>query len=236
MNQTQPQRLKHFHILTAVYVASLFTSLLISARLMPFKIPFTSISILLTGGTWTIPLSFLIQDITTEVYGYQRSRRLIQITLIILSFVVIFLKITTYFPIPSFENIDTSYNMVFDTIPRHLFALLVAIIFGNLFNDYVLSKLKKRLNGKHLAARLIVSTMAGEALLQLSGTISAWVGHMHILSQILPFAVFSYCYKIIFNIVLTPINVAICKTLKQSENIDTYDNDISYNPFSLQMK
>lgn len=225
------KRFKYFHILAIFYVVTLMGSLILSARLMPVTLPFTNISLLLTGGTWIIPLSFLVQDLTTEIYGYPTSRRLIQLTLLFLSIMILFFKATTFFPIPSTKNIDISYNAIFDAIPRHFFALIIAITISNFFNDYILSKWKKQVKGKYLGWRLFGSTVIGEALLQLAGTTVAWAGHLDFTMQIIPFVLFSYFYKIVFSALLTPINIKCCKLIKKAEGIDAYDYGVNYNPF-----
>jgi queuosine precursor transporter len=228
------QQFKYFYILTAIYIAGMMTSLTVSARLFPFQIPFTHMTILLTGGTWTIPLSFFIQDISTEVYGYAKSAKLIKITLIILVFYIVYTKLITFLPTPGIANIDQAYNTVFNALPRHLFALLAAIAVGNLTNNYIISKLKIRFKGKHLAFRFIFATTIGEALLQIVGTSVAWLGSLHFTSDILPFVVFSYLYKIVFEAAMTPFNIMICEKLKKSEGVDIYDKNIDYNPFTVK--
>lgn len=222
------QSSKYFYILASVYVASMLTSLTVSARLFPFHIPETGLTILLTGGTWTIPLTFFVQDITTEVYGYIKSRKIIQISILILIFYIIYTKLITYLPIPTTPNIDNSYNQVFNTLPRHLIALLLAISIGNLANNYVLSKLKIKLKGKYLPIRFIFSSAIGEALLQIVGTSFAWIGNLSFSHEILPFVAFSYFYKLAFETAMTPINIIVCKKLKKAEGIDFYDYKISY--------
>lgn len=227
------QKLKHFHILATIYVVSIITSLTVSARLQPFHIPFTHFTIFLTAGTWTIPISFFIQDITTEVYGYAKSRHLVQFAVIILFFYVMYTKITTYFPIPEIKNIDSSYNRIFDALPRHLIALITALLIGNLVNDYILSRLKIRMNGRHLAIRFILATAIGEGALQIVGISVAWLGNLKFQTEILPFIVFSYLYKVSFETLMSPFNVYICNKLKHSEGIDIYDYNVNYNPFKF---
>ena len=146
------------------------------------------------------------------------------------------MKLITYLPIPAHNNIDESYNVVFNALPRHLFALLAAILIGNLVNDYIISKLKNKFRGKYLPLRFITATAIGEAVLQLVGTSVAWFGNLNFTKEILPFVVFSYLYKIAFEAVMTPVNVFVCNWLKKSEGIDVYDVDIDYNPFAFGSK
>ena len=220
----EQQNLKYFYILSTLYVVGILTSLTVSARLFPFHIPLTSYDILLTGGTWTIPFTFFIQDITTEVYGYAKSRQIVFLSIPIVIFYIAYLKITTYFPIPNVPNVGNSYNEVFNALPRHLLALLAAVVIGNLVNSFLLSKLKYWFKGKYLPLRFIGSTAAGEAALQMIGTTIAWFGTLKFTTEILPFVFFSYFYKVSFEAILTPINIYICKWLKNSEGIDVYDN------------
>jgi uncharacterized integral membrane protein (TIGR00697 family) len=217
------QNLKYFHIFSAIYVASVLTSLLVSARLFPFHIPFTNFTILLTGGTWTIPITFFIQDITTEVYGFVKSKQLVLMNIPIIIISIIYLKCTTFFPIPTVNNIDEAYNIVLDAIPRHLLALLAAILIGNLVNNFLLAHLKRRFKGAYLPWRFIGSTAIGEAALQLVGTSVAWVGVLSFSNQILPFIIFSYGYKVAFEAAMSPINIYLCRWLKKAERVDVYD-------------
>ena len=220
----EKQNLKYLYILSSIYIASILTSLTVSARLIPIHLPFSNFEILLTGGTWTIPLTFFIQDITTEVYGYAKSKQMVFLAIPIIILYICYLKLTTYFPIPSTTNINNSYNEVFNALPRHLIALLAAITIGNIVNNYLLFKSKKYFNGKYLPMRFIGATAIGEAALQIIGTSVAWFGTLHFTTEILPFVIFSYFYKIGFEIIATPLNIIICKRLKNAEGIDVYDN------------
>jgi uncharacterized integral membrane protein (TIGR00697 family) len=229
----ESQNLKYFYIFSMIYVAAMMMSLTVSARLIPFNLPYSHIQLILTAGTWTIPLTFLVQDITTEVYGYVRSRRLIQICVLLLLFYIGYTKLTTYMPIPGISNIDQSYNEIFTSLPRHLLALIVALYLSNISNDYILSKLKIYFKGKYLSFRFIASTSIGEIVLQVVGTSIAWLGHLSFSTVIIPFVLFSYFYKIIFQILLTPLSKYICNKLKSAEGIDVYDADTNFNPFSI---
>ena len=220
----EKQNLKYFHILSTLYVVGILTSLIVSARLFPFHIPFTAFIIFLTGGTWTIPFTFFIQDITTEVYGYAKSKQIVLLAIPIVIIYIAYLKFTTFIPIPAIPNVGKSYNEVFNALPRHLLALLAAIAIGNLVNNFLLSKLKSKFKGKYLPLRFISSTAVGEASLQVIGTTIAWFGNLHFTSEIIPFVLFSYAYKIFFEALMTPVNIYVCNRLKKAEGIDVYDN------------
>lgn len=217
------QNLKYFFILSSLYISGILLSITVSARLFPLHLPFTNSAILLTGGTWTIPFTFFIQDIATEVYGYSKSKQIILLSIPIVIGYIAYLKLTTFFPIPPVSHISPAYNEVLNALPRHLLAFLVAIASGNLINNILLSKLKTRLKGRYLPLRFIGSTAVGEAVLQLIGTTIAWLGSLPFSTEIIPFMIFSYLYKIAFEATMTPINIYICALLKKVEGIDVYE-------------
>ncbi len=43
----------------------------------------------------------------------------------------------------------------------------------------------------------------------------------------------SYLFKVLYEILATPLTYAFVKWLKRAEGIDVYDRDISYNPFTI---
>ena len=217
------QNLKYFHILSTIYTVSILTSLTVSARLLPFHIPFANYQILLTGGTWVIPITFFTQDIATEVYGYRKSNQIVLLSIPIIVMYIAYLKITTLFPTPNVPNIVPAYNELFNALPRHLVALLSAISAGILVNNFILSKLKNKFNGQYLPFRFMASTAIGEAVLQIVGTTIAWSGSLQFTTEILPFALFSYSYKITFEAIFMPLNIYLCRWLKNAEGIDIYN-------------
>lgn len=221
----EKQSVKHFHILSTLYMFGILTALTVSARLLPFHIPFTDYIILLSGGTWIIPFTFFIQDITTEVYGCHKSNRIVLLSIPIMLMYILYLKFTTFFPIPDVPNIVASYNNIFNALPRHLIALFSALSTGILINNLILSKLKSIFQGKYLPLRFIISTTVGEAFLQIIGTTVAWFGTLDFTAEILPFVLFSFFYKVSFEAILTPVNIYVSRWLKNAEGIDIYNNN-----------
>ena len=218
------QNLKYFYILSSFYMLGVLTSLTVSARLFPFHIPFTDYNVLLSGGTWIIPFTFFIQDIATEVYGCSKSNEIVILSIPIIAIYIFYLKLTTLFPYPDIPNIVTSYNEIFNALPRHLIALLAALSVGILVNNFVLDKLKSKFKGQYLPMRFIIATTLGEASLQLIGTTIAWFGKLSFTTEILPFILFSFFYKVSFEAVLTPVNTFLSRWLKNAEGIDVFNS------------
>ncbi len=190
----------------------------VSARVLGFSIPLTKYSFFLTGGTFIVPIAFFSQDIITEVFGYHKAKQTLYLTMLIVSCFVGYIYVLTILPCPIGNITCDAYNIIGTSLPRHLLAFLTSFFIGSMSNNIVLIKLKKALKGRHLAFRFILSTAIGELILQFVGTTIAWFGNMHFKHEILPFIIISLSYKILFEILMTPLNILICNKLKQENN------------------
>lgn len=72
------------------------------------------------------------------------------------------------------------------------------------------------MSGKYLIRRFIIATAVGEAALQIVGTCIAWLGSLQFQTEILPFMIFSYLYKVSFEVLMSPINTFVCNKLKHA--------------------
>jgi uncharacterized PurR-regulated membrane protein YhhQ (DUF165 family) len=222
-------RTKYFTLIGFLYIASIVISITLSTKLFSSQILATHFSLHFTGGTLVIPLAFFIQDISTEVYGYAKSRRLVQIASIFL--LIYLVSIETIGHIAAFRpSGHTFYYTVVHNLAKHVLAFIAASFGGTVINDYLISKLKIYFSGKYLIARFIFSTMVGEAFYQMIGFL-LWVYYLDSVSQTLMLIIFSYIYRILFEAATSPISYVIALFLKHSEGIDTYDNKTNYNPF-----
>jgi uncharacterized PurR-regulated membrane protein YhhQ (DUF165 family) len=101
---------------------------------------------------------------------------------------------------------------------------VISLAIGGTINNYVLDSLKLVFDSKFLAFRFVSATAIGEAFFQFIAVIISWYG-IYSFSEILPLALSSYIYKIVFEIVVTPINLYVCyylKGLQQKEFTSVY--------------
>ena len=88
--------------------------------------------------------------------------------------------------------------------------------------------MKVKTKGKNLWLRTILSTVIGEGFDSIIFIgISFW-GTMEN-SVLLQMILFQYLFKVVYEILFTPITYAVVKWVKKNENIDVYDYDIKYN-------
>ncbi|HEX7714799.1 MAG TPA: VUT family protein, partial [Bacillota bacterium] len=68
---------RYFDLILGVFVAILLISNLVSVKAVRIPVPFTGWHFSFDGGTLLFPFSYIFADVLTEVYGYERSRRVI---------------------------------------------------------------------------------------------------------------------------------------------------------------
>ena len=165
------------------------------------------------GGAFLFPLSYVVGDIMTEVYGWQRAKRAIAI-----GFVLMFLASATYWvislthPVPGFEAWDGVLAPVF----RIAVGSLAGFLAGELLNSYVLVRIKQRMAETHVAFRLIASTLVGEFVDTLLFCVIAYVGTITA-GQLTNYTVTGYVYKCLVELCVVPITLQIIKWLKRAE-------------------
>jgi queuosine precursor transporter len=87
--------------------------------------------------------------------------------------------------------------------------------------------------GRALWSRTITSTIIGQGLDSVIFITIAFVGTISS-SQLVQVILTVWVFKSIYEIIFTPITYAAILRLKKIENLDTYDYQTNYNPFSLK--
>ena len=218
---------KYYSIISTLFVATLMISNVVATKL------FSLGPLILTGGILIFPITYIFGDILTEVYGYSRSRRIIWTGFFSLIFMAFIFWIVGLLPsAPTWQNQD-AYLLILGLVPRIVLASIIGYWAGEFTNSFVLAKMKLLTKGKHLWARTISSTIAGEGvdtalfvLIGFYGVISGAILLMAILS--------GYIFKVAYEAAATPITYKIVGFLKKAEGIDHYDYNTRFSPFSFK--
>ncbi len=215
---------RYFEVIMALFVAVLLISNMASTKIVSLW-AFT-----FDGGTLLFPLGYIFGDVLTEVYGYRRSRKVIWtgfFAALLMSLVLWVVQLLP--PAPGWEG-QEAYAAIAGFVPRIVLASLVAYFAGEFTNSFLLSKLKIRMEGRHLWVRTIGSTLAGEGVDTLLFCLVAFYGTLP--GDLLATVILSnYLFKCGVEILLTPATYGMVRFLKKRENCDVYDHGISYNPF-----
>ena len=117
-----------------------------------------SLPVQLTGAVLLFPISYILNDCLTEVYGYRKARLTIWIGFAMCLFVSVASFIVTKLPKPLYEDsyaAAESFNSLFGLVPRSMIGSLLAFVAGSTVNAWIMSRMKVglRLEGHHLHHR-----------------------------------------------------------------------------------
>ena len=182
------------------------------------------------AGILFFPVSYVIGDVLTEVYGYARARRCIWagfgalLFMAFMSFVVVALP-----PADSWTG-QAAYEQVFGQVPRIVFASMVAFWAGEFVNSYVLARMKVWTKGRLLWTRTIGSTVAGQGIDSLIFYPLAFYG-LWDNSTLVTVLLTQWALKVSWEALLTPFTYAAVGFLKRREGVDVYDERTDFSPF-----
>ena len=219
---------RYFDILLGIFVAILLISNIASTKILVlWRLTFD-------GGTILFPLSYILGDVLTEVYGYKRSRRVIWTGFFSAGLMSLVLWIVQVLPPASDWPNQAAYEALIGFVPRIVLGSLVAYFAGEFSNSYILSRMKVKMAGKYLWMRTIGSTLVGEGIDTLIFCLIAFYGRMPD-SLLFSIVVSNYIFKCGIEILFTPVTYVFVGFLKRKEHEDHYDYGINYNPFTLEV-
>jgi queuosine precursor transporter len=218
---------KFITLLTALNVTFLLVSDFTGARIIGFYGVGVSVTVLY------FPITYLIGDDLTEVYGYGQSRRVIWISMCCSIAGSAIGEGQLAVPAAAFFGADAAYRTVFSASLAISAAGLFAFFAGDISNSYVLAKLKLWDSGKRLWLRLVSSTIVGEGV-----NTSLFYGialHSVLPQQLLLRGVLTgWTIKVIVEVVMLPVSYCVVRFLKRAEGVDHYDYDTNFNPFLVR--
>ena len=132
-------------------IAVFFTVCYIVSNIMAVKVIGVFGLFYFDAGTITFPLAYMLGDVLTEIWGYRVARKTIILAFLCNVFVVICTQIGVWLPSPDYlDTTATAYNTIYNYVPRIVLASLVGFLLGEISNAWIMDKMKKITNGKHL--------------------------------------------------------------------------------------
>jgi uncharacterized integral membrane protein (TIGR00697 family) len=188
------------------------------------------------AGILFFPVSYLIDDILTEVYGYARARRAIWAGFAALLFMAVMEWTVVHLPVAPGWTGQEAYERVFGSGWRIIIASMSAFFVGDFVESAVMAKMKIWTAGKRLWLRFWGSTVFGEGIDSLIFYPLAFYGMADwpvsalgevMLSQLI--------LKVSWEVLLTPVTYAVVGWLKKREGLDVYDVGTNFTPFSTKV-
>jgi len=185
------------------------------------------------AGILFFPLSYVLGDVLTEVYGYARARRVVWAGFAAVGFMAFMSAVVVAMPpAPGWPH-QAAYEVVFGITPRIVVASMLAFWAGELSNAFVMARMKVATGGKYLWTRTIGSTIVGQGVDSLIFYPLAFLGFWTT-EQVITVMITNYLLKVVWEAVLTPVTYAIVNGMKRVEGVDIYDTDTDFTPFSIR--
>lgn len=217
---------RYFDYLMAAFVAILLLSNLIGASKLATVWGFT-----FGAGILFFPLSYVIGDVLTEVYGYANARRCVWMGFAAMLFMAFMSYVVVAMPAAQGWNGQAAYESVFGSTWRIVAASILAFWAGEFVNSFVLAKMKVWTMGKHLWSRTIGSTVFGQGIDSLIFYPVAFLG-IWSTGQVLTVMVTNWLLKVLWEALLTPVTYAVVGWFKAREGVDVYDTGTDFSPFA----
>lgn len=203
-----PERI--FMALSTIFITALLLTNLIAAKY------FTFLGLTLSCGTLVYPISFIITDIVSEIYGLQRARLLVWIGFVVSLLATGVVWISHQLPIAANSPVDaTSFGQVFGFMPGLVLGSMIAYLIAQLIDVQVFEYIRKMTHNKHLWMRNTLSTLVGQLLDTVIVVTIAWVIYPLINSNITAQAISwqvwkdivvgQYLFKVMLAILDTPL-------------------------------
>lgn len=151
----------YYATLVAVFTALVLISNITATKGVAFGPIVGNWSIITDGAFFVFPLTYVIGDVLSEVYGFRAAQRAILIGFAMEAIAALSLWMTIYLP-----ALDRDYQPKFEAVSHAFTQLIIAglagFIVGQTINAWVVVRIKAHTKEKHLWARLVGSTFAGQ--------------------------------------------------------------------------
>lgn len=186
------------------------------------------------AGTIVFPLTFLLSDLITEVYGYKQARRAIWCGVLFNLLFIAYSQLITHLPSPPFANKNAQFDALLSMNVRIIVASCISYFCSEPFNALMMAKLKIKMLGRMMWVRFISSTLVASGIDSLVFGFLAFYGTMS-LNNLLTLILTMWLIKVLIEILGLPVSVRIAKRLKKIENLDIYDRSTNFNIFSFEI-
>ena len=210
-----------FLLVTALFVTCLIVSNITAVKLIDLG------GMILPAAVIVFPLSYILGDVLTEVYGFARARQVIWLGFLCNLLAVAAIAVAGALPAAGFWDGQEQFDRILGATPRILAASFAAYLVGELVNSYVLARLKVATSGRHLWLRTIGSTLIGQLLDSAVFITLAFAGIMPV-EALAGAVVTQWLVKSAYEALATPLTYAVVGFLKRVDDVDVYERDLHF--------
>ncbi|WP_133295989.1 queuosine precursor transporter [Zooshikella ganghwensis] len=217
---------KYLHIIGMFFLAGLITANLAGPKIVEI------FSLTLAGGLIVYPITFVCVDICTEVYGYKNARKMIWTGMFVSLCHVLCMQLTLALPAAGNWENQSAFETVFNASARITIASLISFLISEFVNSYALAKMKLAYKGQAIWFRVLTSSGLAMLIDCIIFKLIAFSGIIPT-SQLITLILSSFIYRILVELMFVPVTSRIARYIKHKENIDIYDINTKFTPFSM---
>lgn len=173
----------------------------------------------LSAAEILFPVSYIINDLFVESYGFRRTQRLIIVGLAITLISMFFLYITTLLP-TGYSEYQTVFGFFEGGVIGITLASILAYVVGSLANSLIMEKLKKKQGEKRFFTRAIISSVVAEVLdsLVFITFCCLFASAFYDFGRLFQFVFTIAAIKISVELLLFPVTKWLLKVIKKEED------------------
>lgn len=209
----------------------LFTACLLISNILAIKI-ITIGALAVPAGVIIFPISYIVNDVIVEIWGYKKARFVIWIGFAMMILSNVMYQLAIEIPAAPFWTNQDSFATILQNSPRIGLASVLAYLSGSFANAFIMSRMKVMSKGKNFSLRAILSTLVGEGLDSMVFISVAFIGIIPA-KELLMMVLAQTFIKTAYEIVVLPVTILVVNKVKKVESETAFDSNISYNPFKL---
>ncbi len=228
------RQLRYYDFAMAAFAVILICSNLIgAAKPAQFDMPVFGV-VTFGAGILFFPLSYVLGDVMTEVYGFARARRVVWVGFAASIFAAAMSYVIVTLPPADGYKGQAALAEVFGQVPRIFLASIIAFWAGEMANAFVLSRMKVWTGGRMLWTRTIGSTVVGQGVDSLIFYPLAFLGVWET-GLVIKVLLTNYALKVLWEVILTPVTYRIVAAFKRAEGVDVFDTKTDFALFKTSV-
>lgn len=173
----------------------------------------------LDAGTFLFPITYILSDIFSEVYGYRWSRRVTRMAVTLNLIFSLLILLACKLPHPIWFD-GSHFELALCGSFRIVLASAISYQCGDLINDIIFKNMKKNhSDSKGFIMRAILSSLGGECVDSTLFVMIAFLGTMPF-SEIFPMIMMNIICKTGYEVMICPLTNIIMKKIKKLEDVE----------------
>ena len=215
-----------FLVITVLFCTCLLLSNILEVKLVRF------FDVTLTAGFLVFPITYLLNDVVAEIWGFRKARLIIWLGFLMNFFSVALFLFSVWLPYPSFWDGQDAYTRVLGFTPRIAVASLIAFTVGSYLNALVMSRMRVVHRERYFSLRAVISTLVGESF---DSILFFTIAFLYVvpLRELFWMMLTQAFLKTAYEVLLLPLTVRVVRKLKQMEPM-VNDDGVSYNLFNIK--